>query len=161
MIRPYQPDDLAALTAICNYYIRTSTATFEVDEITLVDFEQRLAECVAPILVVQDPDSGLIQGYAYAHPWKSRPCYWPTLELTVYLHPDCRGRGLGRCLISRLIQALREQQRYRVLLACITASNTSSVRLFSSLGFSQASYFENVGEKFGTPLSVVDLTLAL
>ncbi len=161
MIRPYQPADLQALTAICNHYIRTSTATFEVDEITPADFNRRLGECVSTIFVAQDPDTGAIQGYAYAHPWKSRPCYWPTLELTVYLHPDCTGRGLGRQLITALLDAIRAEGHYRVALACITASNASSVALFTSLGFTQASYFANVGEKFGQPLSVIDLTLAL
>ena len=50
---------------------------------------------------------------------------------------------------------------YRVLIACITAENTGSLEFHKSLGFTQVSFFHNVGEKFGRLLDVIDMELQL
>ena len=47
------------------------------------------------------------------------------------------------------------------LVACITADNDPSRRLFESIGFRRVSHFEQVGRKFGRWLDVVDYELLL
>lgn len=158
MIREISESDIRAITDICNYYIRTSTATFELEEITPEEMARRLRPGF-PALVAEE--EGRVAGYAYVHPWKERAAYWPTLELTVYLHPDFCGQGLGRELVEHLIERTRLLGRFRSVIACITADNEPSIALFKSLGFSQVSMFPEVGMKFGKLLSVVDLILPL
>ena len=158
MIRDFTPADLQAVTDICNHYIRTSTATFELEEVTPEAMASRFRPGF-PALVLEV--GGEVGGYAYVHPWKERAAYWPTLELTVYLRPDCCAKGYGRRLVSQLIERTRALGRFHSVIACITADNEPSIGLFKSLGFKQVSMFPEVGMKFGRLLSVVDLILPL
>lgn len=151
MIRDFQPDDLLQVLQICNHYILTSTATFEVTPLTPEQMLQRMHSAL-----VCEAD-GRILGYAYVHPWKERPCYWPTVEITIYMAPEATGRGLGRELAMEVLR----RSTAREVIACITADNLPSIRLFESLGFVQVSCFRGVGEKFGQRLDVVDLQLHL
>lgn len=151
IIRDYEPRDLAAVLQICNHYILTSTATFEVTPLTPEEMARRMEGAM-----VCETD-GNVAGYAYVHPWKERPCYWPTVEITIYLHPEATGKGLGRELVTALLHRTKAKE----VIACITADNKPSIRLFESLGFRQVSYFRGVGEKFGQTLDVTDLQLSL
>lgn len=162
IIREFRNEDLAEVLEICNYYIETSTATFELSPLTINEMSSRFDGIRSrfPILVAED-DNGLVAGYAYVHPWKERPAYWPTLELTVYLRTDATGNGLGRLLVGQLIERTRTLNHYSSIIACITADNFRSINLFHSLGFKDVSYFKQVGMKFGQMLDVVDLQLIL
>lgn len=151
-------EDLQSVTDICNFYIRTSTATFELEDVTPEQMARRFAPALPGLVAVED---GRVVGYAYVHPWKERAAYAPTLELTVYLAPDFCGRGLGEQLVSEVIERTRRLGRFRSVIACITADNERSISLFRSLGFTQVSLFRSVGEKFGRMLDVVDLQLLL
>ncbi len=158
MIRDFCLEDLQSVTDICNFYIRTSTATFELEDVTPEQMARRFAPALPGLVAVED---GRVVGYAYVHPWKERAAYAPTLELTVYLAPDFCGRGLGEQLVSEVIERTRRLGRFRSVIACITADNERSISLFRSLGFTQVSLFRSVGEKFGRMLDVVDLQLLL
>ncbi|MDE7111224.1 MAG: GNAT family N-acetyltransferase [Muribaculaceae bacterium] len=158
MIRPFSMADLAEVTEICNHYIRTSTATFELEEVSQEQMARRFSSGMPGLVAVED---GRIAGYAYVHPWKERAAYAPTLELTIYLAPEYCGRGLGEQLAAKVISLTRRTGRYRSVIACITANNERSINLFRSLGFEQVSLFRSVGEKFGQLLDVVDLQLLL
>lgn len=158
------PTDIEEITSVCNYYIRTSTATFEIDEISTAEMADRLTavtEAGLPALVSVDRETGLLTGYAYVHPWKARAAYSPTLEATVYLAPGHTGKGLGRELTASLLDRTRATGRYRSVIACITADNAPSIALVKSMGFSQVSHFRNVGTKFGKTLDVVDFQFML
>lgn len=158
MIREFRLEDLQSVTDICNYYIRTSTATFELEEVSPEQMARRFAPEFPGLVAVE---GGGVAGYAYVHPWKERAAYAPTLELTVYLAPEFCGRGLGKPLVAELIERTRRLERFRSVIACITADNERSISLFRSLGFDQVSFFRSVGEKFGQLLDVVDLQLFL
>ena len=99
-------------------------------------------------------------GYAYVHRWKERAAYVHTLETTVYLNPDLRHSGIGTTLMQHVINECRAQN-YKVLIACITVDNSDSLEFHKHLGFTQASLFHNVGEKFGRFLDVIDMELQL
>ena len=158
MIREFCLDDLQSVTDICNYYIRTSTATFELDDVSPQEMARRFVSGLPGLVAVEDER---VVGYAYVHPWKERAAYAPTLELTVYIAPEFCGRGLGELLVSEVIERTRQTGRFRSIIACITADNERSIRLFRSLGFEQVSFFRSVGEKFGRLLDVVDLQLLI
>lgn len=99
-------------------------------------------------------------GYCYAHPWKERAAYSNTLETTIYLHPDFKGRGTGTALMDRLVADCR-RMGFKALIACITGENEASIAFHRKLGFEQASLFRSVGYKHGRWLDVVDMELLL
>lgn len=160
MIRPVRAEDAEEIAAIYNYYVRETTISFETEplseEVMRARVEAFAAEC--PYLVWEE--SGRVLGYAYAHRWKERAAYSHTWEVTIYLHPDARGRGIGRELMSRLIPACREAG-CGVLIACITHGNEASCAFHRRFGFRQVSHFTGVGRKFGKLLDVVDYQLVL
>lgn len=159
-IRQAQITDAEALTAIYNEYIRHTTITFETEEITIAENTRRMVDIMAhfPYLVYEE--QGHILGYAYVHYWKARAAYRHTAEVTIYLAVNAVGRGIGTCLLSRLIDECR-QRDIHVLIACITQGNAASVALHRKLGFVQVSCFHQVGRKFDRWLDVVDMELRL
>jgi L-amino acid N-acyltransferase YncA len=88
-----------------------------------------------------------ILGFAKSSPWKGRCAYHWTAETSVYLRPECHGRGLGRALYDRLIDVMRAQG-WRTLLGGITQPNDASVRLHEACGFRKVALLERVGWKF-------------
>ncbi|MHC4941069.1 MAG: GNAT family N-acetyltransferase [Planctomycetota bacterium] len=92
-------------------------------------------------------------GFAKASPWKSRGAYAHTVETSVYVAPEHRGRGIGRALCECLLPLLGAQG-YHIALAGIALPNDPSVRLHESLGMTRTALLEQVGWKFGRWWSV-------
>ena len=161
MIRNVRKEDIAAIAAIYNRYIADTCITFETEPVSDEEMGRRIRSFTGkgyPCLVCEE--GGRVARYCYAHAWKEKQAYSRTAETTVYLHPDCKGRGLGKELMKTLVDACR-QSGLHVLIACITVPNEASVRLHESLGFRQVSRFNEVGQKFGRWLDVYDFQLTL
>lgn len=160
-IRPVSIDDAPALASIYNYYIKHTTATFEVAEITGSEMCRRISLIAANHPFYVHESDGRVDGYCYAHPWKERAAFASTWETTVYIAPESTGKGLGLLLMCHLIDACRRRAACHALVACITGDNTASIALHEKLGFVQTSHFREVGNKFGRWLDIVDLELLL
>ena len=160
MIREVRPDDAAQIAGIYNHYILETTISFETQPLSAEDMRKRIEEISSyfPYLVAEN--NGKLIGYCYAHPWKERAAYCKTLETTIYLASEAKGKGLGTRLMDRLIDECRNRG-YHVLIACITAENEESCRFHERLGFKKVSHFEQVGQKFGRWLDVADYELML
>lgn len=152
--------DYAAVAEIYRYYVTESTASFELVPPDDAEMGRRLAAICERYPAFVAVEDGRIAGYAYAHEWKARAAYAPTVESTVYLHPAMTGRGIGRALMERLIAASRAAG-YRAMIADITVGNEASIALHRALGFECVSFFKDVGSKFGEMLSVTDYQLLL
>jgi phosphinothricin acetyltransferase len=106
-----------------------------------------------PYLVVEL--DGRVVGYTYASSYRPRLGYRFTVENSVYVDADYQGRGLGRQLLTGLIQAC-SQRPYRQMVAVIGDSqNQASVALHRSMGFVQVGLLPNIGYKFGRWLDSV------
>ena len=92
-------------------------------------------------------------GYAYASPWKARPAYRWSAEVTVYLDPTCAGRGLGKRLYGELLAALKSQGMHAAI-GGIALPNEPSVGLHEKCGFRKVAHFAEVGFKFGRWIDV-------
>ena len=160
MIRPVTASDARQIVDIYNDYILNTTISFETVPLTVEQMQRRIEEIAShcPYIVWEEDDE--IAGYCYAHPWKERAAYHLTLETTVYLSPQYFRKSIGTKLMQRLIVDCRKMG-FKVLIACITADNEASIEMHRQLGFKQVSYFEQVGEKFGKMLDVVDMQLNL
>lgn len=161
-LRAVEIRDAADIAEIYNHYIENTTVSFETETLSVVQMAERIGRLIDggyPYFVVETAD-GRIAGYCYAHEWKERAAYSLTWETTVYLRRSMESRGLGRMLMSRLVEACR-QRGCRVLIACITGDNTASRKFHESIGFVKVSDFKGVGYKFGRRLDVVDYELEL
>lgn len=160
MIRKVRASDARAIVEIYNEYILNTTISFEMEPLSEEQMRMRIEDISThyPYLVWEE--DGEIAGYCYAHPWKERTAYHNTLETTIYLDPKYFHKGIGTKLMNRLIEDCRKMG-FRVLIACITANNEVSIKMHHRLGFKKVSHFEQVGEKFGQVLDVVDMQLTL
>ncbi|MDR2177461.1 MAG: GNAT family N-acetyltransferase [Treponema sp.] len=152
-MRPVCPEDIPAIVEIYNYYINHTVITFEEEPLNLETMAGRIAEVAGryPWLVWEE--GGEIAGYAYAHAWHQRTAYRFAAEDSIYLKPGWERRGIGRRLLQRVIEDLR-QTGFHVLMSVITVPNPASVGLHESMGFKKAGQFNQVGYKLGEWLDV-------
>jgi phosphinothricin acetyltransferase len=155
-IRPSTDADVPAITAIYAHHVLHGTGTFETTPPTEADMAARRADVLAkglPYLVVEE--AGQVLGFAYCNWFKPRPAYRFSAEDSIYLHPDARGRGLGRRLLGALAEA-GEKAGLRKLIAVIGDSgNAGSIGVHRALGFTDAGVIRSCGWKFGRWLDIV------
>jgi phosphinothricin acetyltransferase len=156
MIRSVLTSDAAAIAEIYNYYIVNTTTSFETEPLSVDDMRQRIASISDRFPYFVWVADGRVVAYCYAHEWKERAAYSHTWETTVYIDAAYQGQGIGRKLMMALIAECRTRGAY-VMVACITAENSCSIRFHQKLGFAAVSHFIGVGEKFGRRLDVVDM----
>lgn len=151
-VRPGTEDDLGALTAIYNHYVRETAITF--DTAVFLPEERRPWLLSYPedgphrLLVAQERDSGLLLGYATSSPFRSKPAYATSVEVSVYCAPGAEGRGIGTLLYKALFEALEGEDLHRAY-AGIAQPNDASRRLHERVGFRYVGTYREVGRKFG------------
>jgi len=156
IIRPSETRDLPELTEIYRHAVLNGTASFEIeppDEAEMARRRVALLDAGFPYLVAEE--DGRIFGYAYAGPYRPRPAYRYTVEDSIYVAPDLQGRGVGRALLSALIDEC-ERLGFRQMIGVIgDSSSTGSIALHRSLGFLNAGVVRDVGYKHGRWLDQV------
>ncbi len=157
------PEDLPAITALYGREVLTGTATFELEPPSLAVMTAR-SEAVRghglPWLVAEI--DGVFAGYAYASPFRPRPAYRYGVEGSIYVEETARGQGVGRALLTTLIERTRAMG-LRHLIGAISDSATSeaSIRLHRALGFRDVGVYAQVGWKFDRWLDVTLMQLDL
>jgi phosphinothricin acetyltransferase len=148
-VRAASEADIPSITRIYAHAVRHGTASFEFDPPDEAEMTRRmraLLDAGYPYLVAEI--EGVVMGYAYAGPYRTRPAYRYTVENSVYIAPDAHRRGIGRALIDRLI-AESEARGYRLMIAVIgDSAQTPSIELHRAAGFRLVGTFEAVGYKF-------------
>ncbi len=154
MIRPVVLADAQVITDIYNYYIEQTLSTFEEQKVTADDVAQRIDKVLGSghLWLVAEIDNKVV-GYAYSTKWRERSAYRFSCEVTVYLSPDVKGKGLGTRLYQALFTEL-EALSIKTVIAGITLPNDASIALHEKFGMKQTATFENVGYKFGQWLNV-------
>lgn len=150
MIRPVLESDSALLVDLYNHYVLNTTISFEEEAISVEQMETRMARIAAenlPWLVAEESDGSLI-GYAYASPWKERSAYRFSVEVSVYLHPQASGRGMGTKLYEALFDQLR-QRGVHAAMGGIALPNPASIALHEKMGMAQVALYKDIGFKFG------------
>ena len=161
ILREATEADLPAILAIYNHAVAETTAIW--NEI-LVDLDNRKAWYDLrqargfPILVAEV--EGRIAGYASYGDWRPFDGFRQSVEHSVYVEKDHYGRGLGKALMSALIERARAGNIH-VMVAAIEAGNTGSIALHKSLGFRLVGTHHEVGKKFGRWLDLTMMELKL
>ena len=111
--------------------------------------------------IVAELDGDLV-GYAYLSTFREKAAYDTTMENTLYLRPDMRGRGTGRLLLDEVVR-LGAVAGVREVIAVIanTPDAEASIRLHNAAGFSLVGEMNNVGLKFDRWIGVVMMQKSL
>jgi phosphinothricin acetyltransferase len=159
-IRSARPGDAAAIAAIYAPSVTDAPTSFELVPPTADEMAARVAatQVYAPWLVLER--GGVIAGYAYGARHRERAAYQWSVDVTVYIHADHRGAGVGRALYDALLPALRDQGFY-VAHAGIALPNPASVALHERFGFTPVGVYKDVGYKLGRWIDVGWWRLAL
>ena len=140
---------LPEIRDIYNEVIRNSTAVFSDMEVTLENreawFDAKRAAGF-PVLAAVDP-SGVV-GFGSFGEFRTWPGYRHSVEHTLHVRADCRGRGVGRSLIQALLQEAARMQKH-VMIAGIDAQNVTSIALHEKLGFRTVGELKEIAFKFG------------
>jgi phosphinothricin acetyltransferase len=147
MIRPATIADAAAIAAIYNHYVATTTITFEEAAVSESEMATRIDTVSAHLPWYVCERDGAVVGYAYATPWRVRSAYRFSVETTVYVAPAYAREGIGEQLYRAVIEALRVKE-IKVVIGGIAQPNPASVALHEKLGFEKVAHFKNVGRKF-------------
>ena len=154
--------DIGAVTAIYAHYVLHGLASFEIDPPAEDEMARRHASVTTagfPYLVAEA--DGLIAGYAYAAPYRTRAAYRYTVEDSVYIHHAYAGRGIGSALLPALIAAC-EAAGWRQMVAVIgDSANHASIRLHEKFGFARAGLLTAAGWKFERGVDSVLMQRAL
>jgi L-amino acid N-acyltransferase YncA len=162
VIRASHESDLVAITAIYGHHVLHGVASFEETPPELEELARRRREILTrglPYLVAER--SGQVLGYCYASSYRMRSAYRFTVEDSIYIGAADIGRGIGRDLLSALIECCSELG-YRQMVAVIGGSDQwPSIRLHEALGFTRTGLLPAVGFKFGGWVDTILMQRAL
>jgi phosphinothricin acetyltransferase len=144
-IRNATKRDITAILSVYAPYVTDTVVSFE-DRVPSVDeMETRMEE--SHVWVVAEEGEALI-GFAYAAPFHRRGAYRWSVEVSVYLESGVRGRGIGRALVTHVLERVRASGFVNAF-AGTTLPNEASVGLFESIGFTKIAHQREVGYKLG------------
>jgi L-amino acid N-acyltransferase YncA len=155
-IRPAAHGDIPEISAIYAEAVLTGTATFEIEAPGEAEMARRMSALLEggyPYFVAEG--AGVVLGYGYAGRYRERIAYRNTVEDSIYLAADARGRGIGGALLAALIDRC-DGSGFRQMIAVIGDSgHAASIRLHMSAGFVLVGTFKDVGYKHGRWLDTV------
>ena len=155
-LRPATAVDLPAINAIYNHYVLHSTCTYQ----TVPSTEQEREEWFAghgpkhPVLVAVDESSGGVIGWGSISKFHARQAYENSVEDSIYLHHEWRGRGVGSQMLAELLR-LAKEIGHHTMLGGIDADQKGSYALHKKFGFEKVSHLKEVGFKQGRWLDVI------
>jgi phosphinothricin acetyltransferase len=161
VLRLATPADLPAINEIYNHYVLHSTCTYQEEPEPLAGREAWFARHgpAHPVTVAVD-SAGVVIGWGSLSPFHPRSAYRYTVENSIYLRHDVRGRRIGTRILQDLIRRAIDLG-HRSIIALIDADQPASIALHQRAGFTQAAHLKEVGLKFDKWLDVVFLQLLL
>jgi L-amino acid N-acyltransferase YncA len=156
-VREARAGDLDAILAIYNDAVIRTTATYDYEprspDAQRQWFEAKRAQDF-PVLVGLQGDA--VAGFASYGPFRPWAAYLYTVENSIYVAPERRGRGVGTAILGPLVELARERGCH-AMVAGIDAANAASLKLHAKFGFEQVGHFRQVGWKFERWLDLVFL----
>ena len=153
--------DIPAILEITNYEILNTTVLYEYEARTIEQqtdwYNDKTSNNWPVIVAVTD---GVVVGFGTYGSFRARPAYSKSIEHSVYVHKDYRGKAIGNALMVELIR-LAKANGFHTMIAGIDSSNMSSVTFHRKFGFEVVGTFKEVGFKFDKWLDVVFMQLML
>jgi phosphinothricin acetyltransferase len=156
IVRAATDADAEALQAIYSHHVRHGLGTFEETPPSVEDMRGRMAAVQGrglPYLVAEA--DGQVLGFAYAGPFRLRAAYRYTAEDSIYIHPDHRGRGVGKVLLQAVIEACEALGLHQLLAVIGDSANAGSIGVHRACGFEMIGVTQGLGFKHGRWVDVV------
>ncbi|APT93756.1 hypothetical protein CPHO_08700 [Corynebacterium phocae] len=145
------------MTEIFNWAIRETTFVFRKVEATVAEREEHFRSVEGyPYLVVE---TDRVMGFALLQPHNDPRRWDGCFEDSIYIDPAGHGQGLGKHLLSALVEEARQDERIHTVLALICGNNPASVALHEKLGFKKSGYLRELSFKHGQWLDLNYLQL--
>ncbi|WP_179194794.1 GNAT family N-acetyltransferase [Bacillus sp. EAC] len=147
-------EDVKEIVTIYNDAILNTTATFDTKTKTLDEMLQWFDKHSDLYPVIVSKENGVVTGYCSLTQFKEKDAYKHTVELSVYIHPEHRRKGLAKALMVEMIKVAKELGHHTII-SCITSGNEVSERLHEKLSFEKVGHFYKTGQKFNQWLDIV------
>lgn len=160
-IREAVREDIPQMLEIYNEVILNTTAVYNYDPHTLemrTEWFETKQQQGFPVFVAEENKT--ILGFSTIGPFRAWQAYKYTVENSVYVKADCRGKGVGKLLITPLIDAAKRLGLHAIV-AGIDATNDVSIALHKQFGFVEVAHFKEVGYKFDRWLDLKFLELVI
>jgi phosphinothricin acetyltransferase len=155
-VRPATRADVPAILDIYNDAVLNTTASADYEPRSLQSrydwFDEHKLDGY-PIFVATN-EAGEVVGWSSLSRYKERIGYRYTTENSIYIHPQWRGKGIGKLLMPPLIEGARTMGLHAIV-AGISADNTASMNLHALFGFVEVAHYKETIYKFGQWLDVV------
>lgn len=148
IIRACRLTDIPMITAIYADAVINGLATFELEPPTVTEMIKRwesLVACNYPYLVAEQ--DGTIAGYTYAGEYRERPAFISTVEDSIYIHKDFQNKGVGKALLTQLIEQVTELGFRQMVAVVGDSANHGSIKLHQNHGFKIIGTLHAVGWK--------------
>jgi len=143
-IRNFREGDWKGVSEIYKHGLATRLATFETEMPSFQDWIKKFQKGLLWVAVIDSE----VAGWAGLQPVSSRQVYQGVAEVTIYLHPDHTGKGIGSKLMTWLIEE-SEKAGIWTLYASIFPENVASIRLHRTSGFREIGYREKIAQLDG------------
>ncbi len=148
--------DFEEIQKIYSHYVETATISLEeispnVDE--MISRWRGSVDKSLPYLVAKV--DGVVAGYAYAFPYRSRTAYRFTVEESVYVSKNYHGLGIGKKLLCELISQCKNKGYHQMLAVIAGTDNEASIKFHQNLGFKKSGVLEKFGFKFNKWIDTV------
>jgi phosphinothricin acetyltransferase len=154
-VRLAERRDAEAIRSIYNVEVLESTVTFDMVPRTIDEQVAWIDEHSGghPAVVAVDGQEAVV-GFGSLSVWRDRPAYSGSVEDSLYVHVDHRGRGIGRLILEELVR-LGADHGFHTVLARIVGGHEASIALHEACGFATVGVEREVGRKFKHWLDVV------
>lgn len=128
--------DLPVIVEIYNSTVASRMVTADTEPVSVesrLNWFNKFSSSHRPLWIIEDPSYDIV-GWVSFQSFYGRPAYNTTVELSIYLHPLQRGKGLGKIVLQHCL-AVAPAYGIKTILGYIFAHNEPSLRLFYSLGF--------------------------
>jgi phosphinothricin acetyltransferase len=160
-IRTATENDLQQMLKIYNDIIANTTAVFQYDLHTLEMRKEWFAQKQKdgfPVFVAEENSE--VVGFATIGAFRNWQAYKYSVENSVYVRSDQRGKGIGKLLLKETIAAAKQMGMHTII-AGIDASNETSIGMHKQFGFVEVALFKEVGYKFGRWLNLKFLQMMI
>lgn len=140
-VRAATAEDAAAICTIYNQGIEDRIATLETQLRTPEERRQWMVARTARHPVVVAVSGGQVVGWGSLNSFNPRPAYDHVVDLSVYVERAWRGRGVGRVLLTHLLDRARGLGYHKMVLATFPY-NAGGLALYRRMGFSEVVYRE-------------------
>lgn len=151
---PIDQEHLPEVTAIYNFYVKNSTATFHLEPVTEKEMEATLVlghPLYKSFVVVAENE---IVGFCYLGQFRKKEAYDITAEVTLYIKESFTRKKIGKEILL-FMEKTAQDLGLKNLVGVITSENEGSIKLFEQSGYFKCGHLKNIGIKFGRSLDVI------